>query len=626
MKRITLLLAMMAVVGSLMAAPKIKVDKMDPPYWFVGMKNPSLQIMLYGAGIGDATVTTQSTGVVVDSVVSLESKNYLLVYLNIADAQPGKINLDLKLGKKKMTLPYELKSRAMQPEERIGFDAGDVLYMLMPDRFANGDPTNDSMTGMRRPYKVDRNAPNARHGGDIKGIIDNLDYFTELGVTALWFTPLLENDMSDSYWGEDHHSCYHGYATTDYYKVDPRFGTNDDYRTLVDLAHERDIKIVMDMIFNHCGSEHLWLEDMPSKDWFNNSDYENNFVQTSFKLTPHVDPYASQCDFDIMNDGWFVATMPDLNQRNPHVLRYLIQNSFWWIEAIGIDGIRMDTHPYALYDAMSQWLKELNEEYPNFNVVGETWCEHPAFTAWWQKDSKLSAPLNSNLKTVMDFHLWQVVNKAFAEETDGYMMGLNKLYNHFVYDFLYTDPASVMAFIENHDTDRFLRNGCDMTALKQAMTLLLTTRRIPQMYYGTEVLMNGTKERFDGLVRKDFMGGWEGDERNLFDPAQRNEQEREMFNFISNILHWRKGNDVIAKGDMTHFIPQHGVYAYARSYEGKSVLVLLNGTENAIELSMAAYAEVLNGATSGHDVISGQEVTWGETIALPARANMIIEL
>lgn len=625
MKRVTLLVAMMALAGSLMAAPKIKVDQVDPPYWFVGMKNPSLQIMLYGEGIGDATVTTPNTDVVVDSVVSLESKNYLLVYLNTANAQPGTVKLDLKLGKKKMTLPYELKSRSKQPEERIGFDAGDVLYMLMPDRFANGDASNDVIEGMK-PYKVDRNMPNARHGGDIKGIIDNLDYFSELGVTALWFTPLLENDMSDYFYGKDHHSCYHGYATTDYYKVDPRFGTNDDYRTLVDKAHERDIKVVMDMIFNHCGSEHRWIEDMPSKDWFNNSDYENNFVQTSFKLTPHVDPYASDYDFDIMNDGWFVATMPDLNQRNPHVLRYLVQNSFWWIEAVGIDGIRMDTHPYALYEAMSQWMKELNEEYPHFTVVGETWCEHPAFTAWWQKDSKLSAPLNSNLTSVMDFHLWQVVNEAFAEETDTYRMGLNKVYNHFVYDFLYADPSMVMAFIENHDTDRFLREGCDMDALKQALTLLLTTRRIPQLYYGTEVLMNGTKARFDGHVRKDFPGGWEGDERNLFDPAQRNAQESEMFNFVSNILHWRKGNDVIAKGDMKHFIPAQGVYAFARSYEGKSVLVLINGTNQPVEHWMGAYAEVLNGATSGHDVISGQAVTWGETLSLPARGCMIIEL
>lgn len=604
----------------------VNIDKVDPPYWYTGMKNPSLQLMIYGNEVGNATtVTTHYAGVVVDSVVHLDSKNYLLVYLNVANAQAGTMELNLVFDNCKQVLPYELRVRDKAPEERIGFDSSDVLYMLMPDRFANGDASNDNIAGMS-DYKVDRNAPNARHGGDIKGIMNHLDYFNELGVTALWFTPLLENNMSDQHFGNLHHSCYHGYATTDYYKVDPRFGSNEDYRLLIEKAHEKDLKIVMDMIFNHCGSEHAWIADYPTKDWFNNPDYENNFVQTSYKLTPHVDTYASDYDFSEMNDGWFVLTMPDLNQRNPHVARYLIQNSIWWIESVGIDGIRMDTHPYALYESMSQWMKELNEEYPHFTVVGETWCENPAFTAWWQKDSKLAEPLNSNLPSVMDFHLWQVVNNHMAEETDGYMMGLNQVYNHFVYDFLYPNPSMVMAFIENHDTDRFLRNGQDITTLKQAITLLLTTRRIPQLYYGTEVMMNGTKNIADGNVRKDFPGGWEGDSRNLFNAAERNELENEAFNFISNILHWRKGNDVIAKGDMKHFIPHQGVYAFARSYEGKTVFVLLNGTDKSVDLNAARYAEVLNGATQGHDVITDTVVELGETISLPARGNMIIEL
>lgn len=604
----------------------VKIDKIDPPYWFTGMKNPSLQVMLYGEGVGNAAdVYTSYAGVVVDSVVHLDSKNYLLVYLNTAKALPGEVDLYLVYDDCKQRVAYELREREMEGAARVGFDSSDVLYMLMPDRFANGDASNDHVEGLI-PNVVDRNQPNARHGGDIKGIIDHLDYFNELGVTALWFTPLLENDMSDGCFGDLRHSCYHGYATTDYYKVDPRFGSNDDYRELVVKAHDKDLKIVMDMIFNHCGSDHVWLKDYPTADWFNNPDYENNFVQTSYKLTPHVDPYASDYDFGEMNDGWFVISMPDLNQRNPHVARYLIQNSFWWIEAVGIDGIRMDTHPYAHYDVMAQWLKELDEEYPNFTVVGETWCENPAFTAWWQKDSKLSAPRNSHLKSVMDFHLWQVINNHLTEETDYYMQGLNRIYHHFVYDYLYTDASMVMAFIENHDTNRFLGKGDDIAALKQAMTLLLTTRRIPQLYYGTEVMMNGTKDVADGYVRKDFPGGWEGDARNLFNASERNEKEAEAFDFISNILHWRKGNDVIAKGDMKHFIPQQGVYAYARSYEGKCVFVLINGTDKAVDLRVKPYAEVLNDATQGRDIISGEVVTWGETIALPARGNMIIEL
>lgn len=625
MRRITIIIALLAMVGSLTAAPKVKIDKVDPPYWYAGMKNTSLQLMLYGQGIGEATVSTDAEGVKVDSVVCLDSKNYLFVYLNIAGAQPGTVNLTVQQGKKKTVLPYELRRREKASSERVGFDASDVLYMLMPDRFANGDPTNDNVAGMA-PYVVDRSQPSARHGGDIKGIEQHLDYFNELGVTALWFTPVLENNMSDSFFADRRQSCYHGYATTDYYKVDPRFGTNADYRHLTDKAHEKGLKIVMDMIFNHCGSEHVWLADAPSKDWFNNPDYENNFVQTSYKLTPHVDPYASQYDFSQMNDGWFVITMPDLNQRNPHLMRYLIQNSIWWIESADIDGIRMDTHPYAHYDGMSQWLKELNEEYPNFNVVGETWCEEPAYTAWWQKDSKLSAPRNSHLKTVMDFHLWQVFNNSFTEETDNYMSGLNKVYHHFVYDYLYTDPSSVMAFIENHDTDRFLRDGENITALKQALALLLTTRRIPQLYYGTELMMNGTKQITDGYVRKDFPGGWDGDEHNAFDASQRTMKENAMFNYVSKILHWRKGNDVIAKGDMKHFIPQQGVYAYVRMYEGKRVFIILNGTDSPVDLNMAPYAEVLNGTTQGHDIITDKTVTWGETLPLVKRAVLIMEL
>lgn len=596
----------------------INVDKIDPPFWYAGMKNPELQLMVYGEGIGSTSVSVEYPGVHLSSVTKLESNNYLLIYLNIAqDAKPGKIKITFSEGKKKSVKEYELKARTISPEKRMGFDASDVLYMLMPDRFANGNPEND--TKDMAPYKTDRQDPNARHGGDLAGIEKHLDYFTDLGVTALWFTPVLENNMTGG--------SYHGYATTDYYNVDPRFGTNDEYQQLVNEAHGKGLKIVMDMIFNHCGNEHVWLKDMPSNDWFNYPDYENNFVQTSYKLTPHVDPYASKHDFDEMNDGWFVIQMPDLNQRNPHVLKYLIQNSFWWIEYSGIDGIRMDTHPYADYDAMSVWLKQLNEEYPNYNVVGETWVTEPAYTAYWQKDSKLSAPKNSNLKTVMDFSFYDKVNLAMAEETDGFWMGLNRIYNNFVYDYLYPNPASIMAFIENHDTDRFLKNGENIPALKQALALLLTTRRIPQLYYGTEILMNGTKEKTDGYVRKDFPGGWKGDTQNAFTQAGRTDKQNEMYNFLKTILDWRKGNEVIAKGDMTHFMPFNGTYVYARSYNGKDVLVLLNGTDKEQQIPTSRYKEVVKGYKQGNDVISGAGIDLTqETIKLAPRQSFILEL
>jgi len=424
-----------------------KIDKIEPSFWYVGMKNPELQLMVYGENIASSDVSVRYPGVSLSSVIKLESPNYLLVYLTLdKDVKAGKVELTFTQKNKKNIKYYELKQRSKKGCERIGFDASDVLYMLMPDRFANGNQNNDNNKTLS-PATTDRQDPNARHGGDLAGIQNHLDYFNNLGVTALWFTPVLENSMNGG--------SYHGYATTNYYKVDSRLGTNDEYKGLIDKAHEKGLKIVMDMIFNHCGSEHPWLIDMPSHDWFNFPDYEKNFVQTNFKLTPHIDPYASDYDFKTMNDGWFVRTMPDLNQRNPHVLRYLIQNSFWWIEYAGIDGIRMDTYPYADFDAMAKWMKELNEEYPNFNVVGESWNTEPAYTAYWQKDSKLAAPRNSNLKTVMDFSFFDKMNQAKNEESNEDGKGLNRIYNSFVYDFLYPNPLSVMAFLDNHDTNRF---------------------------------------------------------------------------------------------------------------------------------------------------------------------------
>ena len=594
------------------------IDKIEPSFWYVGMKNPELQLMIYGENIASSDVSVRYPGVYLNSIVKLESPNYLLVYLTLdKDAKAGKVELTFTQGKKKNIQYYELKERSMKGCERIGFDASDVLYMLMPDRFSNGNPGNDNDKTLS-PSSANRNDPNARHGGDLTGIQNHLDYFNDLGITALWFTPVLENSMTGG--------SYHGYATTNYYKVDPRLGTNDEYKNLIEKAHGKKLKIVMDMIFNHCGSEHPWLKDMPSRDWFNFPDYEKNFVQTNFKLTPHVDPYASDYDFKTMNDGWFVRSMPDLNQRNPHVLRYLIQNSFWWIEYAGIDGIRMDTYPYADFNAMSQWMKELNEEYPNYNVVGESWVTEPAYTAYWQKDSKLAAPRNSNLKTVMDFSFYDKLSQAKKEESNEDGKGLNRIYNNFVYDFLYPNPLSVMAFLENHDTDRFLEDGNDIAGLKQAVTLLLTTRRIPQLYYGTEIMMNGRKNVSDGNVRKDFPGGWKDDAQNAFTKEGRTNLQNETFNFISKILHWRKDNAVISEGTMKHFLTQNGIYVYARCFEGKTALVILNGTSKEQNLPIKSYKEVIKEKTTGKDIISEQTVDLTNDLTLSPRQSMIIEL
>ena len=597
-----------------------KIDHIEPENWYVGMKNSSLQLMVYGKNIRDSRVSVDYPGVKIDSLVRLDSPNYLFVYLNLSGAKPG--NMVLNIDGKKVN--YPLKARTMSGDKRIGFDNSDVLYMLMPDRFASGRNITKPMKGLN-PYVVDRSKPSLRHGGDLEGVRQHLDYFNQLGVTALWFTPVLENNSPDM----NSQSTYHGYATTNYYRVDPRFGTNEDYARLVAEAHAKGLKVVMDMIFNHCGYDHPWVKDMPSKDWFNTPEWmkkgDGYYLQTSYKLTPVLDPYASKVDKRETVDGWFVRSMPDLNQKNPHVMTYLIQNSEWWIETVGIDGIRMDTYPYADRKAMSQWMKILNEEYPNFNTVGETWVTEPAYTAAWQKDSKLSK-VNSYLKTVMDFSFYDKINLAKHEETDAWWKGLNRIYNSLCYDYLYENPSSVMAFIENHDTDRFLENGKDTLALKQALALLLTINRIPQLYYGTEVLMNGTKEVTDGNARCDFPGGFAGDKHNAFTAEGRTKAENSMFNWLSKLLKWRRNNMVITKGKQIQFIPYKGVYVIARQWNDQTILTILNGTSQPVTLPLDRYAEVIGNHQEAKDVISGRKVKLGSELQLKARDTKVIEL
>ena len=665
MQRILLMATfVLANVLTMSGAKKTVIDRIEPTDWYVGMKNPQVQLMVYGKGIRDvAEVTTDYPGVSIDSLVRLDSPNYLLIYMNLKDAQPGTMTLTFKGGKERKSkgekVQYQLKAREMSGDKRMGFTNADVLYMLMPDRFAQGQNHPAQVAGMRN-YVEDRSKPSLRHGGDLNGIREHLDYFKELGVTALWFTPVLENDSPDS---ENGFSTYHGYATTNYYKVDPRFGSNEDYKLLCDEAHKKGLKIVMDMIFNHSGFEHPWTQDMPTKDWLNVPEWltekqsgrdpmtgfansskssetsqtseTSKYLQTSYKLTPVVDPYASKVDLKETVEGWFVPSMPDLNQHNPHLMRYLIQNSIWWIETVGIDGIRMDTYPYAYADAMAQWMKELDEEYPNFNTVGETWVTEPAYTAAWQKDSKL-AKNNTYLKTVMDFSFFDKLNQAKHEETDAWWNGLNRLYNSFVYDYLYPNPSSVMAFIENHDTDRFLGNGKDTLALKQALALLLTVNRIPQLYYGTEVLMNGTKEVTDGNVRKDFPGGFPGDDHNCFTKEGRTKAEQSMFAWTSRLLHWRQGNEVITKGKQIQFIPYQGVYVIARQLDDRALdapnhvvtrtaLTILNGTSKPATMEVARYAEVIGSTTKAKDILTGRYYDLSKNLELKPRQSLILE-
>ena len=595
-------------------ARAMEIKKVAPSFWWAGMKNPELQILLYGEDLALSDVSVSGEGIYLKEVVRQDNPNYLLLYLDLSEAKAQTFQILLKNGKKKLQVPYELKSRMQRGEDVKGFTSEDVLYLIMPDRFANGNPENDVVDEMREK-KVDRTDSFARHGGDIQGISNHLDYIADLGVTAIWLNPTQENDMESG--------SYHGYAITDYYQIDKRFGSNEDFCALVEKAHEKNLKVVMDMIFNHCGSENYLFRDKPSKDWFN---YRSNYVQTSFKTASVMDIHASAFEKKIATDGWFTSVMPDFNQRNRHVARYLIQSSIWWIEYAGINGIRQDTHPYADFDFMSQWCKEVLDEYPYFNIVGETWLNSNVLVSYWQKDSKLAAPLNSNLPTVMDFPLQALMNQAFDEETDEWRGGLYKLYDYQTQDLVYANPMNLLTFLDNHDTSRFAQTdemAKNLKRYKQAMVFLLTTRGIPQIYYGTEILMTGDKGKGDGDLRKDFPGGWQGDTRNCFVENGRTALENEAFEFTRQLLNWRKGNQVIGKGNLKHYSIQNGVYVYQREFNGKSVVVIMNGTDDSKELDLTPYQEILP-RENAFDVLTGKNVNLSGKLCLDGRENLIL--
>lgn len=600
--------------GGGQTARAMEIKKVAPSFWWAGMKNPKLQILLYGEDLALSDVSVSGEGIYLKETVRQDNPNYLLLYLDLSEAKAQTFQILLKYGKKKLQIPYELKSRVRRGEDVKGFTSEDVLYLIMPDRFANGNPENDVVDGMREK-KIDRADAFARHGGDIQGISNHLDYIADLGVTAIWLNPTQENDMeSDS---------YHGYAITDYYQIDRRFGSNEDFCALVEKAHERNLKVVMDMIFNHCGSENYLFKDKPSKEWFN---YHSNYVQTSFKTVSVMDIHTSAYEKKIATDGWFTSVMPDFNQRNRHVARYLIQSSIWWIEYAGINGIRQDTHPYADFDFMSQWCKEVLDEYPYFNIVGETWLNSNVLVSYWQKNSKLAAPLNSNLPTVMDFPLQALMNQAFDEETGEWGGGLYKLYDYQTQDLVYANPMNLLTFLDNHDTSRFAQTdemAKNLKRYKQAMVFLLTTRGIPQIYYGTEILMTGDKGKGDGDLRKDFPGGWQGDTRNCFVENGRTEQENEAFEFTRQLLNWRKGNQVIGKGSLKHYSIQNGVYVYQREFNGKSVVVIMNGTDDSKELDLTPYQEILP-RENAFDVLTGKNVDLSKKLRLDGRENLIL--
>lgn len=614
MRKNFLFIILIALASCNMSSAATMIQKVAPTFWWAGMKNPELQVLLYGDRISSAEVSISSKDIILQEVVKQENPNYLLLYMNIKEAAPQKFNITLKQNRKVTEIPYELKQRRPNASNVEGFNSGDVLYLIMPDRFANSDPSNDSIPGMLET-NINRKDPFARHGGDFKGIENHLDYLTDLGVTSIWLNPVQENDTKEG--------SYHGYAITDYYQTDRRLGSNEEFRSLIEQAHAKGLKVVMDMIFNHCSSDNYLFKDMPSKDWFN---FKGNYVQTNFKTATEIDPYASDYEKKIAIDGWFTQTMPDFNQRNRHVATYLIQNSIWWIEYAGINGIRQDTYPYADFDMMAHWCKAVNEEYPKFNIVGETWLGSNVLISYWQKDSRLAYPKNSYLPTVMDFPLMEQMNKAFDEETTDWNGGVYRLYEYLSQDIVFANPMNLLTFLDNHDTSRFYRSANETKHLdryKQALTFLLTTRGIPQIYYGTEILMAADKANGDGLLRCDFPGGWQNDPHNCFNAANRTPLQNEAFNFLQKLLQWRKGNEVIAKGRLKHFAPNKGIYVYERKYGNKSVVVFLNGNNREQTIDLTPYREILP-ASSALNILTSKKVELRNELTFPSRGILLL--
>ncbi len=591
-----------------------RIDRVDPEFWWAGMHNPTLQVMLYGNNIVSYEPSIDYPGVEITSVERLESPNYLVLYLDTEGAKAGKFDITLTKGKKRLVREFELKERTPRTEAHEGFNSSDVIYLVLPDRFANGDPSND-MVEMNLPYKLDREHLGERHGGDLRGVINNLDYIDELGATTVWLNPVLENDMGQM--------SYHGYAATDYYRVDPRLGTNEEYVEIVDSLHSRGMKIVMDMVFNHCGSHHPWNYDRPSSDWFNSP---AEYVQTNHNKTAFYDPYGSDVDMEAMVDGWFVPSMPDFNQRNQIVADYLIQNSIWWIEYVGLNGIRQDTYPYPDYEMMRRWCEEVMAEYPDFNIVGEAWISSTAGAAFWQTGSKLN-PRDTKLKSVMDFRLQEISTEAF-NGSDYWGEGIVKLHDHLSNDFLYADVNNVMRFYENHDTDRFLKEAPkNLDAFRQATLFLATIPGIPQIYYGQEILMSGsTKSGGFEAVRHDMPGGWQGDEASVFSAEGRTEMQAEAYDFMSTVLNWRRDNEIVEKGSMKHFVPIDGIYLYTRAYSSDRFIVVMNGYDKEGTINWDHYKEIIHDDLQGVDLFTGETITLTGTTPIAPRGVMLIEM
>lgn len=594
-----------------------QIERVEPPNWWAGMKRSELQILVYGKGISKLKTVIDNKNMRLDRMEIRPNPNYIFLYVRIRPrAKPGIVPIKFYKEKKLVqTYDFELKQRKGGASAAGGFTTGDAIYLVTPDRFANGDPSNDEFADM--PDKPDRKDKAARHGGDIKGIENQLGYISDLGFTAIWLNPVIENDMKEG--------SYHGYAATDFYKVDRRFGTNEEYVNFIEKAKEKGLKVIMDMILNHSGSLHWFVLDPPTKDWLNN--------QGDYKITSHIrqtvqDIHASEYDKKAFSDGWFVESMPDLNQKNKLMADYLIQNTLWWIEYSGISGIRMDTYPYPDKDFMSDWTCAVTDEYPNFSIVGEEWTTNPAIVSYWQRGKANHDGYTSCLPNLMDFPMQSALSQALVAEEEGWNTGLIKLYEMLANDFLYSNPDDLVIFPDNHDMDRFFTQvNEDVDLFKMGLVYIATMRGIPQLYYGTEIGMDNTGFPGDHyVIRTDFPGGWQGDPVNAFSGQGLSEKQADIKNFTKKLLAWRKTAGAIHHGNLIQFAPEDGIYSFVRTYQGKQVLVILSKVKEPANISFSKYSELIAPDAKGYDVLNQKAVDFSKDMEASPKSAYIIEI
>ncbi|MEM9057250.1 MAG: glycoside hydrolase family 13 protein [Pseudomonadota bacterium] len=590
------------------------VERVDPPHWYTGFEHREVQLMFYGDGVGALTVSVAYPGVTLARSVRVASPNYLFVYLELSpEAKPGSVDLVLTDGERRIVQPYELRARRPAAARPPGFSARDAIYLITPDRFANGDPTNDTVAALGDA--LDRRNPGGRHGGDLDGIAAHLDYIEGLGFTQLWLNPVLEN-RAPQY-------SYHGYATTDFYRVDPRYGDNARYRTLVAAARERGIGVIMDVIVNHIGSNHPWLADTPTADWLN---FPDVYVQTTHERTTVQDPNAAEVDRRAFADGWFVPTMPDLNQRNPLLGDYLVQNALWWVEYAGLSGIRVDTYSYPDKHYMTEWTRRLTTEYPELNIVGEEWSLNPAVIAYWQAGKVNHDGYVSHLPSVMDFPLQDALVAALLGDDREHGEGLAKLYRAVANDFAYPEPQRLVTFPDNHDMTRiYTQLGEDYALFEMALLAVATMRGIPQVYYGTELLKTSPLQRDDGRVRSDFPGGWSGDTVDAFTGKGLSAEQAKAQRFVAALFNWRKRTPVLHSGKLTHYVPLDGLYTYFRYDAANTAMVMINKSEDRAVVDTARFRERIGSARSARDAFSGDAVDLTDSVAVPARGWRVLE-